>query len=100
MPFEVRHSTRASRDLIRILDDLGGRDPDWAVAVHEAISDKLESLAQNPFLSSIVRQISSGEVREVLAGSYRIFFIVNEPDQVVRVMAIRHVRQQDPEFPE
>ena|SRR6478752_5598101 len=100
MPFEVRLSTRAGRDLIRILDDLGARDLDWAVAVDDAIAEKLEFVAQNPFLSSIFRQTSTGEVREVLAANYRIFFVVNEPDQQVVVRAIRHVRQQDPDFPE
>ena len=100
MPFEVRLSTRAGRDLIRILDDLGARDLDWAVAVDDAIAEKLEVVAQNPFLSSIFRPTSTGEVREVLAASYRIFFVVNEPDQQVVVRAIRHVRQQDPDFPE
>jgi plasmid stabilization system protein ParE len=70
------------------------------VAVDDAIAEKLEFVAQNPFLSSIFRQTSTGEVREVLAANYRIFFVVNEPDQQVVVRAIRHVRQQDPDFPE
>jgi hypothetical protein len=79
---------------------LGARDPNWAVAVHEAIYEKIEFVSQTPFLSSIFRQTSSGEIREVLAANYRIFFIVDEPDQVIRLRVIQHVRQQDPEFPE
>ena len=100
MSFELHWSTRASRDLIRIITELDRRDPDWGTAVQQAITEKLDSVADNPFLSSIFRPNEWVELREVLAASYRIFFTVDETDRVVTVKLIQHVRQQDPDFSE
>jgi plasmid stabilization system protein ParE len=100
MAFEQDWSHPASSDLKRIVDYLDERDPDWTDAVVTAIMDKLAALLDNPYLSSIYRQTSWGEVREALAGSYRLYFRINDADQVIRVERILHVRQQDPEFPE
>jgi plasmid stabilization system protein ParE len=98
MPFEKDWSHRASRDLIRILEYLDSRDPDWADSVWTAISEKLDFISQFPYLSTIYEVTSAGEIREVLADDYRIFFRVIEHDQVVRIKGIQHVRQQDPDF--
>ena len=100
MSFEIRWSTRASRDLIRIITELDRRDPEWGTAVELAIAEKLDSLADNPFLSSIFRSNEWAQMREVLAANYRIFFQVDEGERAVDLKLIQHVRQQDPEFPE
>jgi len=36
----------------------------------------------------------------VLAASYRIFFSIDERRQRIWIESIRHVHQQDPDFPE
>jgi plasmid stabilization system protein ParE len=100
MHFEKDWSRRASRDLIRIIDYLNSRDPDWADAVLTAISERLDFISQFPYLSFVFDVTPVGEIREVLAANYRIFFMVNEHDQVVRIKGIQHAHQQDPEFPE
>ena len=100
MAFEQDWSHRASGDLKQIVDYHEAHDPDWTDTVVTAIMEKLDSLAANPFLSSIYKQTPWGEVREALAGSYRIFFRVNEADQLIRIEHIQHVRQQDPDFSE
>jgi plasmid stabilization system protein ParE len=100
MSFQARWTDRARRDLVRILEGLSDRNPDWAATVYAAISERVEFIAQTPFVSSIFDRIPRGEIREVLAASYRLFFIVFESQQVVRIEAIRHVRQQGPDFSE
>ena len=100
MSFEIRWSTRASRDVIRIITELDRRDPDRGTAVQQAITEKLDLLADNPFLSSIFRSNEWAEMREVLAANYRIFFTVDEGDRAVNLKRIVHVRQQDPDFSE
>jgi plasmid stabilization system protein ParE len=100
MSFEVRWSPRGGRDLTQIVDYLDSQDPSWTDAVTSAIAEKLEFLSRTPFLSSIFDTSTRGEIREVIAGSYRIFFTVNERKQVVLIESIRHVRQQDPDFSE
>lgn len=100
MSFEIRWSPRASHDLIRIVEYLDSRDPSWTDSATAAIHRKVDALAQSPFLSSIFETTSRGQMREALAGNYRIFFTVNEVDQIVWLEHIRHVRQQDPDFSE
>jgi plasmid stabilization system protein ParE len=100
MAFEKDWTHRASQDLKRIVDYHDERDPGWTDAIFAAITKKLDSLSINPFLSTIHKQTPWGEVREALAGSYRLFFVINEADQVIQLRAIQHVRQQDPDFAE
>jgi len=76
------------------------RDPDWTDAIIAAITEKLDSLSINPYLSAIFKHTPWGEVREALAGNYRLFFVINEADRVIQLRAIRHVRQHDPDFSE
>jgi mRNA-degrading endonuclease RelE of RelBE toxin-antitoxin system len=79
---------------------LGRRDPDWEDAVACAITEKLDFLANSPYLSAIFRANRWGEIREVLATNYRIFFTIEDEDRIVHIKRIQHARQQDPEFPE
>jgi plasmid stabilization system protein ParE len=100
MAFEQDWSHRASRDLKRIVDYHDARDPDWTDVIVAAIIEKLDSLSVNPYLSSIYSETPWGEVREALAGSYRIFFVIQEAENVIQVRCIQHVRQQEPDLPE
>ena len=100
MAFGQDWSHRAHRDLKRIVDYHDARDPDWTDAIIASITETLDSLTVNPYLSSIHGQTPWGEIREALAGSYRIFFVVQEADKVIQIRAIQHVRQQDPDFQE
>jgi plasmid stabilization system protein ParE len=100
MPYQNHWSRRASHDLTRIVEYLDSRDPDWTDAIVAAIIGKIDSLADNPYLSSVFDQSDREEVREALAGSYRIFFTIDEDARAVVVKRIQHVRQQDPDFSE
>jgi plasmid stabilization system protein ParE len=100
MAFEQDWTHRASQDLKRIVDYHDARDPDWTDAIIATIVEKLDSLSNNPYLSSIHKQTPWGEVREALAGSYRLFFVIDEADRMIQLRAIQHVRQQDPDFSE
>jgi plasmid stabilization system protein ParE len=100
MSFEVRWKPRASDELTRLVDYHDSRDPSWTDVVVAAIREKLEFISESPYLSSIFKNVKGTEVREVLAASYRIFFSIHERHQRIWIESIRHVRQQDPEFPE
>jgi plasmid stabilization system protein ParE len=98
MAFEIRWTPRASQDLTRIIEYLDSLDPSRTDVVIAAIREKLEFLTTSPFLSAVFETSTRGDIREVLAASYRIFFTVNDRRRTVRIEAIRHVRQQDPDF--
>jgi len=100
MSLEVRWSPRAGEELTRIVTYLDSQDPSWTDAVTSAISEKLEFISETPYLSSIYQSVMGTEFREVLAANYRIFFTIDERRQRIRIEAIRHVRQQDPDFTE
>ena len=100
MPFHLHWSTRARRDLIRVLKYCGESDPDWAIAIDAAITERLEALVEDPFISSFVRRTYHGEVREVLVDNYRLHFSVTEEMNQITLIEIRHVRQADPDFEE
>ena len=54
---------------------------------------KAESLAENPRPQDSERVISRpGELR-VDSGEYRIFYVVNDMEQVVTVLRVRHRRE-------
>jgi plasmid stabilization system protein ParE len=99
MAFEKDWSHAASSDLNRIVEYHDARDPDWTDAIVTAIMEKFDSLLDNPYLSPIHKLTRWGEVRVALAGSYRLFFRINEADQFVRLERILHAHQQDPDFP-
>jgi toxin ParE1/3/4 len=100
MPLEVRWTTRASDEVTQIVDYLDSRDPSWADVVAAAVSEKLEFISETPYLSSIFETSTRGDIREVLAASYRIFYSIDERRQRIWIESIRHARQQDPDFPE
>ena len=100
MSLEVRWTRRASDELTRIVAYLDSQDPSWTDVVTAAISEKLEFISETPYLSSIFETSTRGDIREVLAASYRIFFSIDERRQRIWVESIRHVRQQDPDFSE
>jgi len=100
MSFEIRWTPRAGDELTRIVEYLDSRDPSWTDGVTAAISEKIEFISETPYLSSVFETSTRGDIREVLAASYRIFFSVDERRQRVWIESIRHVRQQDPDFSE
>ena len=100
MSFEIRWSPRAGDELTRTVEYLDSRDPSWTDAVTAAISERVEFVSQSPYLSPVHETSTRGDIREVLAASYRIFFSIDERRHRVWIESIRHVRQQDPDFPE
>lgn len=63
--------------------------------------ERLEALKTAPFVSSIFRSDSPlGEIREVLAESFRIYFTANEQRRIITIHRIHHVRQADPDLEE
>jgi len=100
MSFEVRWTPRASDELTRIIEYLDSQDPSWTDVVAAAITEKLEYISETPYLSSIFQAVKGTEFREVLAAGYRIFFTIHDRQQRIWIRAIRHVRQQDPDFSE
>ena len=96
MSRQARWSTRARLELARAIDYCAQRDPDWAFAIRDSIVKKIEFLCEFPYLSTPIARTHRREYREALAGSYRIFYFVNEEANEIFINSIRHVSQDDP----
>jgi len=76
------------------------KDPDAIEAAITPVHRAIERLATSPYSGDIHGWSGTNEIRVVGAGSYRIFFELDPEAKTITLRAIRHVRQQDPEFPE
>jgi plasmid stabilization system protein ParE len=100
MDFTVRWTARALRDVTRAAGYVRRQDPDAVGPATDPIIDKVASLAAFPYSGDIEDRSGAREIRVVPAGSYRIYFELDPDAKTVTVRAVRHVRQQDPDFSE
>ncbi len=100
MPWQIAWTKRGRLEFRNVLKYCLSKDVDWAERAEMAIAEGIEFLAETPFISSVFVDGSRGEIREYLIGQFRLFFQVIEDENVVLLNAIRHVRQQDPDFSE
>jgi plasmid stabilization system protein ParE len=100
MDVDIHWTPRFRRSLKAIVDYVTRTDPDAVGTVVELVSDKVELLATAPYLGWVVENRWNREVREILAGSYRIFYDVDPFMKRVTLIDLLHVRQQDPDFSE
>jgi plasmid stabilization system protein ParE len=98
MDAEVRWSARARREFNSALSYLNRRQPDAVETVALAIASQVQRLQGQPYLGAVFQQTPRGEVREMLAANYRIFYRVQYEGSVVRVVSIRHARRVNPDF--
>jgi len=101
MHFKISWAGRARIEMSSAIAYMAERDPGWASTCRSKISERSDALKTAPYVSSIFRSDSPiGEIREVLAGGFRIFFTVNEQRKIITIRRIFHVRQADPDFEE
>ena len=100
MDFEIHWSPRARNNLKKVVDYLRRAEPRAIDSVLLAIEEKLRLLTTFPFLGSVFERSPLREIRETLAGSYRIFYEVDESIERITLIALCHVRQADPDFEE
>lgn len=63
--------------------------------VREGLLEAIDSLASMPHRHSLVREIQHEDIifRRVLRWSYKIIFVIEEAEVVVRVVAVVHSKQ-------
>ena len=87
-------------DLFReVLDYLDKQSDSAAARVGELILDRVGQLEHSPYRGSVYAHRSDGDVREILAGSYRVFYRVNETAKRVDILTIWHSARDEPSFP-
>jgi plasmid stabilization system protein ParE len=66
--------------------------------VRLAILDHLDAIAQQPYMGAVYERDRTGETREVVCGSYRIFYSVDEAASRIDVTLVWHSARSEPNF--
>ena len=92
MAYRVELTTRAGRNLRRIYERIHGEDSRQAHAWFNGLETAILSLDQHPARGAVIPEDSN--LRHLLHGTkphiYRIIYVIDEHDGVVRVLHIRH----------
>jgi len=98
MPWKLKWTPSANRDLLGIHTYLLRRQPDAVDRVLNAIHSATYKLRQTPHVGDIDRNNVNEVVREIVAASYRIFFVVREEWQQVEVIKLWHSARAEPDL--
>lgn len=93
----VRIGVQAREDARRILDDLRRESPTAAERASQGFEDARVLVEQFPKAGPLTYQVGDQEYRSVVAGSYRVWYLVNAEDNVA-ILGIWHVRQRPPDL--
>ncbi len=98
MDFEVRWTAAAADDFEAMFAHLAEIDAEAAKKQGRAILDHIALLRTFPRIGPRYRRRARGEVREILCGSYRVFYRLHEPSRHVEILRIFHGARRDPEI--
>jgi len=97
MALEVVMSMNAVATYKSICQSLADYDVDAALALDKAIYEKLDQLAELPYLGAIYEE--KGEpspFREVQVGKYRLFYEVKENRRRINIVLLWHSSRDEP----
>jgi toxin ParE1/3/4 len=88
----IRWTTQALADLEAIGDFIARDAPSFAQIFVDRVFDAVERLENFPRSGRIVPEISQEEMREIIFGSYRIVYLLNEDE--VNILTVFHASRQ------
>ena len=97
MDFKVVWTDSAIADLKEICTHISHDNREAAERVGRGILDHVRILATFPFIGPPFPRRSSGVIREIVHGNYRIFYEVNGRSKVVHVLRVWHGARGEPE---
>ena len=100
MDLEVVWTDPALADFESAIRYLAERNPAAAEAVRLSILDHVATLARFPFIGPPYERDPTGWAREIVCGSYRIFYRVDEPARRVEILTVWHSSRSEPTLPE
>lgn len=86
---KVRLSHRATRDLVKIADDIGSLNPGAARSIGDAISASQKLIADHPRIGRLQK---GRDLRKLVMPryGYLIYYRVIDRDGIVAIVTIRH----------
>ena len=98
--YKIKWTRSSANELDDILAYLADKSIQGLETFRAALRDTLDRLSVLPFSGAVFEKSPADEVRELLVGSYRVFYRVLERPKRIQLMHLRHVARQDPQLSE
>jgi plasmid stabilization system protein ParE len=98
--YEIVWSEGSLTDLEEITTYLAQQSPAAAERTATAIHDWVSLLRVTPHAGAFYPPGTTGTVRAVVSGKYRIFYRVEDDEERVTILTVRHTSRRPPELTE
>jgi addiction module RelE/StbE family toxin len=98
MDFKIIWTDSAIADLKGVCDFISRDNPAAAEKTGRGILDHVKILETFPLIGPAYPRRSSGAIREIVSGNYRIFYEITEQPKSVHVLRIWHGARGEPNF--
>ena len=92
----IRWSRTARTRVLEIDDWLRERSPEAADRFTDVLFEKLELLAEHPYLAQVYMVLQDPSIRRQVVGKYIVFYYVDQAKQTIHILTVRHGRQPRP----
>jgi plasmid stabilization system protein ParE len=99
MDYALIWSESSKCDLRAIVRYIARRNPSAARRTGTAITDSVRILRRFPLIGAQYERDPSGQTRELLFKTYRIFYRVDEVTKRVVILAVWQASRQEPDLP-
>jgi len=99
MEFKIVWSDAAIADFQDSCSYIAQHNPQAAIRLARGILKHVRVLASFPFIGPTYPRGARGSLREIVFGSYRIFYDVREKSRSVEILHVWHGRRDEPTFP-
>lgn len=95
MNAELVWSERALRRVTELADFVAERDAAAAALLVETLFDRVSRLGELPRMGRVFRGTTDDRVREMLFGQYKVYYLLDDADPVLRVtiLTVLHSRE-------
>jgi plasmid stabilization system protein ParE len=99
MDFQVIWAASGVRDFDDIIRYATEQSAAGAETLRDRILESIAVLIRMPYIGPVYERDRSGHTREILCGSYRIFYRVTETPAQVQVVRVWHGARKEPRLP-
>ena len=93
MNLEIVWSERAFMRVEELADFVAQRNPAAAASWVESLFERVETLGGTPRMGRVFRGSSNDNVREMLFGQYKVYYLHEEEHARITVLTVRHTRE-------
>ena len=96
MAYKIIWTDSAIGDLQEICSFISKQNAEAATRVGQELLNHVRILETFPFIGPAYPRRTSGPVREIVCGKYRVFYSVNETGRLIEVLHVWHGARGEP----